>query len=68
MSKQSEPSKLKEAVVVVGPVVSAVRAVRGLRGIRQEKDKVVLVNALASAVVAITGMLIAVRVLRKGEQ
>ncbi|GAB2768232.1 hypothetical protein [Amycolatopsis magusensis] len=45
---------------------SATSAFSGVRTARENGDKLTMVNAAASAVVAVTGALLAVRTLRKG--
>jgi hypothetical protein len=50
---------------LVGAVTAATSAVSGLRAAREDNDKLALLNALASILVAITGAALAVRSLRK---
>jgi hypothetical protein len=52
---------------LVGSVFGAVNAARTLRTAKQDKDKLALVNAAASILVAITGVLLTIRSARKDE-
>jgi hypothetical protein len=62
----SQTKKLKGAFGLVGSVTAATGAVANLRKSRAENDRLLLANAVASILVAITGVLIAVRSLKKG--
>ncbi|GAA4413690.1 hypothetical protein ACFQV2_30010 [Actinokineospora soli] len=59
--------KVKGAFGIVSSVAAATSAVNTLKTARADKDKLALVNALGSILVAITGVLIAIRVLRDGK-
>jgi hypothetical protein len=54
-----------ELLGLVGAASSAAGAVSGARQAKQEGDGLVLANALAKALAAITGLLIIARALRK---
>jgi hypothetical protein len=58
--------KMKGLFGFVGSVTAATSAVSSLRTARQDKDKLLLANAIASIGVAITGALLAIRALKKG--
>jgi hypothetical protein len=62
----SSAKKVKGAFGIVGSVTAATSAVTSLKNAREDKDKLLLANAIASIAVAITGALIAVRALKKG--
>jgi hypothetical protein len=57
---------MKGAFGVVGSVTAATGAVTNLKRARTEKDRLLLANAVAGIVLAITGALLAIRSLRKG--
>jgi hypothetical protein len=59
--------KIRGLIGVAGSVFGAVSAVQGLRSARKDKDKLLLVNASASILVAITGVLLTIRAIRKDE-
>jgi hypothetical protein len=59
--------KLRGILGLVGSVFGAVSAVNSLRNAKQEKDKLLLVNAGASILVAVTGLLLTIRAVRKDE-
>ncbi|GLZ41674.1 hypothetical protein [Actinokineospora sp. NBRC 105648] len=59
--------KFKGAFGIVSSVTAATSAARGLATAREDKDKLVLANAIGSIIVAITGVLIAVRAFRRGK-
>jgi hypothetical protein len=61
----SSAKKIKGAFGVVGSVTAATSAVTSLKKARTDKDRLLLINAIASIAVAITGILLAVRSLRK---
>jgi hypothetical protein len=63
----SRAGKVKDLVGVVGSAVAVGGAVTALRRARGRRDALLLVNAIASTVAALTGMLIAARALRKGQ-
>jgi hypothetical protein len=63
----SGPGKAKDLVGVVGSAVAVGGAVAALRRARARRDVLLLVNAIASTVAALTAMLIAARALRKGQ-
>ncbi|WP_156753439.1 hypothetical protein [Actinokineospora pegani] len=56
--------KNKGVFGLLGAAASATSAISGLRTARADNDKLALVNALGSALVALTAILIAVRSLR----
>ncbi|WP_026425428.1 hypothetical protein [Actinokineospora inagensis] len=58
-------SKVKSVFGLVSSVTAATSAARGLATARADKDKLVLANAIGSIIVAITGVLIAVRAYRR---
>ncbi|MBM7772742.1 hypothetical protein JOD54_002946 [Actinokineospora baliensis] len=60
-------SKVKGVFGIVSAVTSATSAARGFAAARADKDGLVLANAIASVVVAITGVLIAVRAYRRAK-
>lgn len=62
----SSLKKMKGAFGVVSSVTAATGAVTSLKRARADKDRLLLANAIASILVAITGALIAVRALKKG--
>lgn len=62
----STAKKLKGAFGIIGSVTAATSAVTSLRNAREDKDRLLLANAIASIAVAITGALLAVRAIRKG--
>jgi hypothetical protein len=59
--------KMRGVLGLVGSVFGAVSAVQGLRNARKDKDKLLLLNASASILVAITGVLLTIRAVRKDE-
>ena len=59
--------KVRDVLGLVGSIFGAVSAVQSLRAARQDKDKLLLVNAGASILVAITGVLLTIRSVRKGD-
>ena len=62
----SSAKKLKGAFGVVGSITAATGAVANFRKSRAKNDRLLLVNAIASIAVAVTGVLIAARSLKKG--
>jgi uncharacterized membrane protein YjjB (DUF3815 family) len=62
----SSTKRLKGAFGLVGSVTAATGAVANLRRSREKNDRLLLANAIASILVAITGVLIAARTLKKG--
>jgi threonine/homoserine efflux transporter RhtA len=58
-------NKLRGVFGLIGSATAATSAVSGLRTAKEDKDKLALLNAIASIVVAVTGALLAVRSLRK---
>jgi hypothetical protein len=63
----SSVKKVRGAFGIVGALTAATSAFSSLRSAKADKDKLLLANAIASILVAITGALIAVRSLRKGD-
>ena len=61
----SRSKQIATLIGLAGAAGSASNAVSGMRAAKEDKDTLVLVNAAASAVVAITGALLVVRKLRK---
>jgi hypothetical protein len=59
--------KIRGVLGLVGSVFGAVSAVQSLRTARKDKDKLLLVNAGASILVAITSVLLTIRAVRKDE-
>jgi hypothetical protein len=59
--------KLRGILGLVGSVFGAVSAVNSLRTARNDKDKLLLVNAGASILVAVTSVLLTIRSVRKDE-
>jgi hypothetical protein len=59
--------KMRGVLGLAGSVFGAVSAVKGLRNARKDKDKLLLVNAGASILVAITGVLLTIRAVGKDE-
>jgi hypothetical protein len=59
--------KIRGVLGLVGSVFGAVSAVQSLRSARKDKDKLLLVNAGASILVAVTSVLLAIRAVRKDE-
>ncbi|MGQ0839766.1 hypothetical protein [Actinokineospora sp.] len=59
--------KFKGAFGIVSSVTAASSAANSLRNAREDKDKLALAHAIGSIVVAITGVLIAVRAFRRGK-
>ena len=62
----SKVKKVKGAFGLVSSVTAATGAVTSIKRARADRDKLLLANAVASIAVAITGVLLAVRSLRKG--
>ncbi|MFC5286192.1 hypothetical protein ACFPM7_03955 [Actinokineospora guangxiensis] len=56
--------KIKGTFGIVSAVASATSAVSTLKTARSDKDKLALANAIGSIIVAVTGVLIAVRAFR----
>ncbi|SDC62509.1 hypothetical protein [Actinokineospora iranica] len=63
----ADTKKFKGAFGIVSSVAAASSAANGLRTARQDNDKLALVNALGSILVAVTGLLIAARAFRGGK-
>ena len=57
--------KMKGAFGLVGAISAGAGAFSSLRNARADKDKLLLANAIASIGVAVTGILLAVRSLKK---
>ncbi|RZS39071.1 hypothetical protein EV193_104282 [Herbihabitans rhizosphaerae] len=66
MGADKSDKKMRGAFGAARSVLAASNAVAGIKKAKQDNDKLVLANAVASVAVAITGALIAVRTLRKG--
>jgi hypothetical protein len=64
----SRSRKTKDLVSVAGSTIAVGGAVAALRRARARRDALRVVNAIASTVAALTGTLIAVRALRKGQE
>ncbi|OLR91620.1 hypothetical protein [Actinokineospora bangkokensis] len=64
MAATKSTTKTKGLFGVISSVAAATSAANGLRSARADGDKLALVNALGSAVVAVTGLLLAARALR----
>jgi hypothetical protein len=58
---------MKGAFGVAGSVAGAAGAVASLRKARTDRDRLLLVNAIASIAAAVTGILLAIRSLKKGD-
>jgi hypothetical protein len=61
-------NKLRGILGVAGSVFGAVSAVKALQTAKQDKDKLLLVNAVASILTAVTGVLLAIRSARKDDK
>ena len=61
-------SKIRGVGLVVGSAVGAAGVVKQLQKARHEADRLLLLNALANALVVVTGMALAVRTLRRGKR
>jgi hypothetical protein len=59
--------KIRGVLGLAGSVFGAVSAVQGFRNARKDKDKLLLLNASASILVAVTGVLLTIRAVRKDE-
>ena len=59
--------KMRGILGLVGSVFGAISAVNSLRTAKQDKDKLLLLNAGASILVAVTGVLLTIRAVRKDE-
>jgi uncharacterized membrane protein (DUF4010 family) len=57
--------KMRGVFGLVSSATAATHAVSGFRSAREDRDKLALVNAIASIVVAISGALLAVRAMRE---
>jgi hypothetical protein len=64
----SGAGKTKDLVNVAGSTIAVGGAVAALCRARARRDALRMVNAIASTVAALTGTLIAVRALRKGQE
>jgi hypothetical protein len=62
----SSVKKTKGLFGLIGSVTAATSAVSSLRRARTDKDRLLLANAIASMLVAITGAAIAIRSAKKG--
>ena len=62
----SDSKRTRGLIGLVGAIGSAASAAIGLRQARQKGDGLMLLNASASALAAVTGIWIAVRKLRRG--
>jgi hypothetical protein len=60
-------SKAKSVVTVVGTVMAGRTAVARLRQARDDGDRLELVDALLNTLVVVTGILVIVRRMRRGE-
>lgn len=60
--------KLRGILGVAGSVFGAVSAVKSLQTARQDKDKLLLVNAAASILTAVTGVLLTIRSVRADKE
>jgi hypothetical protein len=58
--------RMKGAFGVVTSVTAATSAVGSIKRAREDHDRLLLANAIASIAVAITGILLAVRSFKKG--
>lgn len=63
----SSVRKFKGAFGVASSVAGAAGAVASLRRARTDRDRLLLANAIASIVAALTGVLLAIRAARKGD-
>ena len=61
----SKVKKVKGAFGVVSSVAAATGAVTSLKRARTDRDSLLLANAIASIAVAVTGVLLAIRSMRK---
>jgi hypothetical protein len=60
--------KARGILGVAGAVFGAVSAVKSLQTARKDKDKLLLANAAASILAAVTGILLAIRAARKDDK
>jgi hypothetical protein len=60
--------KLRGILGVAGSVFGAVSAVRSLQAAKKDKDKLLLVNAAASILTAVTGVLLTIRSVREDDK
>ncbi|MGX7824809.1 hypothetical protein ACTG9Q_06925 [Actinokineospora sp. 24-640] len=63
----ADQRKIKGAFRLAGAMASTTSAVATIKTARLDKDHLSLVNALASILVAVTGVMLAVRALRSGK-
>ena len=60
--------KLRGVLGVAGSVFGAVSAVKSLQTAKKDKDRLLLVNAVAGILAAVTGVLLTIRSLRKDDK
>jgi hypothetical protein len=60
--------KLRGVLGVAGSVFGAVSAVKSLQTAKQDKDKLLLINAVAGILTAVTGVLLTIRSVREDEK
>jgi hypothetical protein len=60
--------KLRGVLGVAGSVFGAVSAVKSLQTAKQDKDKLLLINAVAGILTAVTGVLLTIRSVREDDK
>jgi hypothetical protein len=60
--------KMRGILGVAGSVFGAVSAVKSLQTARKDKDRLLLVNAAAGILAAVTGILLTIRAARKDDK
>ncbi|GAB3907509.1 hypothetical protein ACFQ1S_18610 [Kibdelosporangium lantanae] len=60
--------KLRGIIGVAGSVFGAVSAIKSLQSAKKDKDKLLLVNAAASILTAVTGVLLTIRSVREDDK
>ncbi len=61
-------NKVRGILGVAGSVFGAVSAVKSLQTARKDKDRLLLVNAVAGILAAVTGVLLTIRAARKDDK
>jgi hypothetical protein len=61
------PKKIQTAITFIGTVMSGRTAITRLREAREDGDRLELIDALLNAVVLVSGTIIIIRRLRRGE-
>jgi hypothetical protein len=60
--------KLRGVLGVAGSVFGAVSAVKSLQTAKHDKDKLLLINAVAGILTAVTGVLLTIRSVREDDK